>query len=140
MIYSNHLELLQKEIDTSKSMLNLPDDWDDEGSVRIDPEAWELSVKTAKDIFDFVYDLQGRFVPIPDITPYCDGSVDVFFKNEKLVLLLNVKKSSTIEENENDNISFYGDDNSSGKDKIRGYYTNPKSVGYWLNERLREGI
>lgn len=74
-------------IHASRYMLDLEADWDDEGAAPTEFAAW----------CDAVSLLRGTAVafadelPVPDISPCNDGSVDLFWKTPAFMLLINAK-------------------------------------------------
>lgn len=96
---------LEKEIEYSKYILNLKDNWDDEGSIEYKQRTWEKSIKFIREYF---YEIKIQFnitVDIPKIYPGPNGSIDIFWKNKNYELLINVNDN-------NDIASYYGDDKS----------------------------
>jgi hypothetical protein len=80
-------------IDKSRSILDLPDDWDDEGSPRYAPETWERAVRfVLKNTVNLWRSEQVR-VPAPAIHNGPAGSIDLHWKTRGAELLINVPPS-----------------------------------------------
>lgn len=113
---------LKAEIEKSKYIIELPDDWDDEGSLKYEEEIYinsiEFLIKSAqeiKDEFDIIIDT-------PKILHGPEGSIDVLWKNADYKLLLNIPPD------ENNIATFYGY-NSNIESEIKGKF-NYKSKYY----------
>jgi len=102
---STKLELL-KEVEKSFYILEMSDDWDEDGAKVISPEVFNKALLLAHFLISEVEGLD-----IFDINPCRDGSVDICFKNEKTKyrLLINI----TI-----NHFKYYGD-NGNDKDVIK---------------------
>jgi hypothetical protein len=71
-------------------MLELPENWDDEGALRIDEATWERATeflrKTARQIL-----AENKVIfLVPMIHPCPNGSIDLHWKNSQFELLLNI--------------------------------------------------
>jgi len=79
-------ELLDKRI---SHILNLPDNWDDNGAEKFRKETLEHASNLLKNIFQ---DLWNQMIdaPFPLISPVPDGSVDINWETETFELLINV--------------------------------------------------
>ncbi|HEX9944467.1 MAG TPA: hypothetical protein VGG03_20850 [Thermoanaerobaculia bacterium] len=103
---------LERVIEESKSILDLPDDWDEEGSPAVTEETWNRAVGLLRTQTDLVLARFGLALPVPRILPGPDGSVDLHWKTGKRELLLNVPADPS------EAVSYYGDD--FGSDRRRG--------------------
>lgn len=81
---------IEEAISKARSMLDLPDNWDDEGSVKIELATFERAAAL----------LRMGTVDAPHINPYCDGSIDLHWRKVGRELLVNVPASGPI--------SYYG--------------------------------
>lgn len=99
-------------INESRSLLQLPDDWDEEGSSAIDPKAWERATHLIKWHAALLWARQGMILPTPRILPGPDGSIDIHWRTESRELLLNVPIDAA------EPASYYGDD--FGSDSRKG--------------------
>ncbi len=79
---------LEEAITESKSILLLEDDWDGEGGAKIEESTWLAATQFLTRLDAQVQ----RGIPIPNIGPGPDGSIDVFWQKANLSLLLNVEK------------------------------------------------
>ena len=100
-IDQENLQILA-EIERSRAIIDLTDNWDQEGSPGYREETWKratsflgLQVQTARQY--------SWTIGVPDINPADNGSIDIFWKNEDRELLLNVPAD------EHEPIAFYGD-------------------------------
>lgn len=92
-------DLLDKEIEASRQILGLEDNWDGEGAVRISKETWNKAV-TFLNNHRIAWDLERN---VPTISPVNDGSVDLHWKSERFEVLINIKEHS-------DQAGIYADD------------------------------
>lgn len=127
---SYQFQNLIEEIEKSKYILELPDDWDDEGSPKYEEEVFinaiEFLIKSVQDIkdeFDVIIDT-------PKILHGPDGSIDVLWKNADYKLLLNISPD------ENNIATFYGYNSNIGSE-IKGkfnYKSKCQKFGllFWL--------
>ena len=86
----------KKLIEDSKKILDLKEDWDDEGALPIDEDLYNESIS-----FFMKYYYEG--MSLPDISPCRDGSIDFYWSGENQ-LLINISK-----ENQGYIATFYGD-------------------------------
>ena len=128
--YPFHLENIMKEIKNSSDILDLDENWDDEGASRISYDTWKTAV-----IFLYKYVLhiynENKSKSIlyePDIAPVNDGSIDLTWRTEQARLLINIKPSSLEKAN------YYSDlytDTDFSKGSISTNSVNDGFVG-WL--------
>lgn len=104
---------LQASVESSRWMLDLPDNWDEEGAPSYAVETWEAAIRflvknalTVWRIYDFA-------IPAPQVQNGPDGSIDLFWESATTTLLINIPVNS------DDPISFYGAKNE-GHTEIRG--------------------
>jgi hypothetical protein len=102
---------LSDAIETSRNMLSLPDDWDDEGSPEIREETWRRATDYLRRHAELLYARYGLRLPIPRILAGPAGSVDLHWKINGRELLLNVPATDEL-------ATFYGD--ASGSSSIKG--------------------
>ena len=95
---------IAEAITASRWILDLKDDWDEQGSPRFKQTTWkracdflERQAKVARETFR-------SNLPAPKILPGPHGSIDVHWKTPRLELLVNVP------EDQNKLATFYGDD------------------------------
>jgi hypothetical protein len=111
-VTSEPLADLLSAIENSRSMLDLPDDWDDEGSPRIMEETWRRATDYLRRHAHLLYELSGSHITIPRILPGPEGSVDLHWKTGRRELLVNVPPGA------DQPATFYGD--AFGTNSIKG--------------------
>jgi hypothetical protein len=84
-------------------MLNLEDDWDGEGSVGFSKITFNRAADFLRRYATGAWKRAGTIIPVPEILPGPDGSIDILWKTEGYELLVNIPA-------ENKLASFYGDD------------------------------
>jgi hypothetical protein len=105
------LTTLLQAIESSRELLNLPEDWDEAGSPPIEEATWRKATEFLKRHTGLLYAKYGIVLPTPRIAPGPDGSLDFHWKTGRRELLLNVPRGD-------EPASFYGD--SYGTNSIKG--------------------
>jgi|SRR3989344_1062761 len=102
------LEPIFEVIKNSKSILDLKDDWDDNGSGPIEENIWRDSIKFLSEYSIFIYKNYKKIIYAPEINPLYPDSIDLDFRikrnQDKIEMLINLKK-----ENSKTIIEYYGD-------------------------------
>jgi len=120
---STYSPQIEKAIENSKFILDLPEKWDDEGSLNYLEETWRTATQfVRKTAFQFKKET-GRWIDAPKITPSHDGSIDVRWKSLERSLLINFPADSISPAN------FFGSDKNI--DTIKGTL-NLSSQNHWL--------
>ncbi len=102
---------LERAIEASRSLISVPQDWDDEGAPPCDESAWERGVAFLRSHAQAATRF-GESLPVPRILPGPDGSLDLHWRLGNFEILLNFPTDPR------QPASFYGDDR--GKSSIRG--------------------
>jgi len=114
----NDLDYLLFNIEKSKAILLLEDDWDDEGSEKYDENTWVQAIKFLVDYAKTLYFDFNIQVDIPKIYEGPKGSVDIIWEVEKYRLVVNINKNG-------EDAAFYADNyknqRTEGVFKIREY-------------------
>ncbi len=97
---------------SSQRILDLADDWDDEGSMAYNEATWRRATEFVRSHALWVWEHLELVVDAPRITPGPEGSIDVHWEDGGRELLVNVPASPTSP------ITFYGDDK--GETQIKG--------------------
>ena len=90
---------LSKEIDEARKMLELDNDWDGEGAVKISRKTWQKALDFLNR-HKLMWELEQN---VPTISPLHNGSIDLHWKNDKFELLINIQEDSDL-------AGVYGDD------------------------------
>jgi hypothetical protein len=121
------LARLGEAIEASRSMLDLPDDWDGEGSPAYDPATWRRAV-------DFLVEHAVRFwresgvvIPAPKVRKGPHGTIDLHWRMPGHELLINVPAAD-------EPADYYGDDGADGR-RIEGTL-DPATYHRWLLQWL----
>ena len=107
----------------SKWIIDLPEDFDGEGSPRYSRDAWNRAVTFLERYAKWFRETQGEEIPIPEIDPGPNGSIDIHWKSKDFELLLNIPSDPSAP------AEFYGDDYGAGK--FQGTF-NPASYNFGL--------
>ena len=94
-------------------MLDLPDDWDGEGSPRYEEATWRRAVEFLLGNALRIWEEQGVVVPTPKVRKGPQGSVDLHWRTPTRELLINVPADPDAQ------ADYYGDDGTSGH-RIKG--------------------
>ena len=95
---------IQQAITTSRSILELEDDWDDQGSPRYAEATWQRATDFLVRQADFARASLGRELPVPKILPGPKASIDLHWKLAGFELLVNIPSDAA------QPTTFYGDD------------------------------
>lgn len=111
-------------IEKSREMLDLPDNWDDEGSPAYDEATWRRAITfLVSNMFGF-WQEHGVFPEVPTIDQGPLGSIDLHWQTPTRELLINVPVAT------DEPIDFYGDDGHDGH-QVKGML-DPDETGLWL--------
>ncbi len=121
------LASLDASIRKSRSILT--EKWYGDDAIALSEDTWK---RAASIIWKMAWQLsrEGLEVPVPDIAPLVDGSIDVDWTINNREILLNVPASSDRP------VEFYGDDGNRGK-RIRGSFDVAEPAKWllmWLME------
>jgi hypothetical protein len=104
---SPRLQEIEEAIEGSRSLTDLPEDWDDAGAKQISKSTWSLATELLRNAARTAYRRYCYSLPVPNIGPCADGSVDLYWSTPKFTLLINVRPD---EEKHSD---YYGELTSS---------------------------
>lgn len=110
----NSFEHIASEIERSRYLMSLEEDWDGEGGTSFDYQTWKRAVSFILDYALYLFNNHQNFIiDPPQINPGPETSIDLLWRNDKYRLLVNIP--SNIE----DPILYYGDNNL-GENSIKG--------------------
>jgi hypothetical protein len=95
---------IQEAITASSSILELEDDWDDQGSPRYSEATWRRASEFLLRQADLARVSLGRELPVPKILPGPNASIDLHWKVPGFELLVNIPSDAA------QPATFYGDD------------------------------
>lgn len=100
--FPSQLRGFYKTLQDAVEILSLEDNWDGEGALKIDKNAW-LRAANFLDVYaKRLYEMESAVLEEPFISPVPNGSVDVVWENNNVRLLLNFKVDS-------ETAGYYGD-------------------------------
>ena len=108
----SELQAIAREIEASRSILDLPDNWDDQGSAGYTEAVWMRATDFLMRHAKWLYERHCLSVEAPDIGPGPEGSIDLHWRTDEYELLINIPASPQKP------AGFYGDDY--GKAVIKG--------------------
>lgn len=118
---------LLNAINNSRSLLELEDNWDGEGSVGYDESTWLRARNFLMRNAVRLYESQKKCFDPPEILPGPKGSIDLHWKTEARELLINVPADSQ------ETISYYGDDTAENTENaIRGKNIESSKNTEWI--------
>jgi hypothetical protein len=115
---------IDEAINNSKWMLQLAEDWDEEGSPPIDEATWNAATAFLRRQADIHWRRYSKMIPVPHIAPGSDGSIDIHWKTENFELLVNIPARP------GSGAGFYGDDY--GGSRIKGVLDPTSESAYPL--------
>jgi bifunctional DNA-binding transcriptional regulator/antitoxin component of YhaV-PrlF toxin-antitoxin module len=118
---------IQEVIDSSRWILQLEEDWDENGSGQYAQATYERACNFLAELAEVSARRFGQDLPTPKILPGPDGTIDIHWKMPQFELLVNVSHDSARP------VSFYGDDY--GLSFIKGHVTTPEATRHlvvWL--------
>ena len=101
---------LVNQINNSKYILDLKDNWDDEGSIGYQANTFIKAISLLIKYTLWVWCDFRKKIETPQIFPSHNGSIDLFWNKDKYDLLINIPADSNI-------VKFYGDDKKDTKIK-----------------------
>lgn len=111
---------IEEAIASSRSILDLQDDWDEQGSPGYDESTWRRACDFLVRQASFARERVSRDLPPPRILPGPDGSIDLHWKMPRFELLVNVPKDASKP------ATFYGDDY--GNSCVRGNLNTSEQI------------
>ena len=117
-------------LEESAYLLELEDDWDDEGGTAVDFDTWKRTVEFLAGYANHLYKYQGFVLDPPEIEPGPGTSIDLTWRGESYRLLVNVPS------NPEQPMGYYGD-NRQGENSIKGKLKSGPVQPYfaiWLKE------
>ena len=102
------LRHLVEEMERSRTILDLPDDWDEEGSPAYAESTWLRAAGFLADNASRLWDEYGVVVAAPRIRKGPDGSIDLDWRTPHRELLINVPAAPE------EPAAYYGDDGTGG--------------------------
>ena len=101
---SGILQNIEEAITPSRWILDLKDDWDEQGSPGYEESTWLRACEFLTRQADCARESFGRDLPVPRILPGPDASIDLHWKMPRFELLVNIPKDTSKP------ATFYGDD------------------------------
>ncbi|MCX6234784.1 MAG: hypothetical protein NT175_08680 [Bacteroidetes bacterium] len=118
-------ELIEK-IQSSKFILELKDNWDDEDSKGYSEKTYVNAINFFKRYAQWIWDERGVIIDTPNILPSNEGSIDLFWSKMEYDLLINIPAYP------NNVARFYGDNKKDSK--IEGEFPlNSYNQGIFLS-------
>ncbi len=114
LILPHELFSIVECFEKSKHILNLPDNWDDEGSESYSFETWCSAVSFVASYALEVFKKERRIIDAPRICPSAYGSIDIDWELPKYSWLVNIKSGGL-------EASYYADNVL--KEESEGYFT-----------------
>lgn len=73
---------IAEEIEKSKYILALDDNWDDQGAPGYDFDAWRKAAIFLSELSTKIFNSYGQIIKTPKIYHGSNGSIDIYWKNE----------------------------------------------------------
>jgi hypothetical protein len=126
------LKHVQDSISEAQSLLNLADNWDDNGAYKVSKNTFDNALSFLKRYTLFIFNDLKVIIAAPDINPVKDGSIDLEWHTPHARMLINLKNTGEI--------AYYGDnlnDLNSIKGKVAGDSVQ-KFLAVWMT-KLKNG-
>lgn len=110
VLISNIINELPEEMENLGTLIedsyiqisSLSDNWDDEGVAAPDTETLIAAFTFLSNVALFVHKKTKKIISFPDIHPFSDGSIDIYWSTSNMILLVNIEKEPPHE------FSYYG--------------------------------
>ncbi len=129
-LLDNRLLHIRDAINESKSLLELKEDWDEDGAVAIDPIIYYKAVETLTEYSINVFNVYNVAIDSPYISAGRDGSINMEWNKPNATLLLTILNSP------NFNLHYYGDDGNNNT-VIKGIINEPsinEDLSHWMRK------
>lgn len=103
-VVSDQLRHIAEAIKSSRKILDLKDNWDDEGSPGYTKETLERAIQFLTKHIKWLWENSGVRVEAPKILPGPNGSIDIHWECNQYELLVNIPDDPDVP------ATFYGDD------------------------------
>ena len=85
------LKPLMQELEASKSILDLPENWDDDGALSVSPIIYETATRFLQNYASFIFKKYKAIIETPSISPVKNGSIDLEWHTPTSQLLINIR-------------------------------------------------
>jgi len=129
-LLNRKLTSVHKAIQSSKSILDLKDDWDEDGALPCKPITYTRAIEFLVRYANEVLVSHNISIDYPEINLAKDGSIDLEWRNENYILLINILSTEKLD------IHYYGEDSKS-KTIIKGfidYNSINKDLTFWMQK------
>lgn len=114
---------IEAALEQARAMLDWPDNWDGEGSMAYSEAVWRRASDFLTDATRQLWARHQRTIPVPDIEPGPQGSIDFHWQVDGREMLLNLPAEPA------EMVDFYGD--TSAGESVKGR-AHTSTVGPWL--------
>lgn len=117
-------------IQESYILLNLKDDWDDDGAVKVNELTFNRAIEFLIIYSKYVLEIFDTRIKAPVISAGRDGSIDLSWTTDNVELLITTLNT------QNFNIHYYGDDGNNNtiiKGFLNSLTVNP-DLSYWMRK------
>ena len=106
-LLNRKLTSVYKAIQSSKSILDLKDDWDEDGALPCKSITYTRAIEFLVRYANEVLVSHNISIDYPEINLAKDGSIDLEWRNENYILLINILSTEKLD------IHYYGEDSKS---------------------------
>jgi len=124
------LDSVAAEIEKSKYILGLEDDWDDFGAIVPSKDIYNRAVWLLINYATFILEQHKIAIKAPEINPGKNGSIDLEWRNN-FELLINISNTTHF------HASYYGETKDQGSNAIEGFLKAPdvnEDLAYWMRK------
>lgn len=121
---------IQEAIFNSKYLLNIEDGWDEEGALSCNKITYNRAIELLIQYSMNVFSTYNIVIDAPEINLTKNGSIDLEWRNENYILLMNVQNSRRID------VHYYGEDYRS-KTILKGFINDShinNDLAFWMRK------
>jgi hypothetical protein len=125
-----NFNLFEKTVSEARYILNLPDDWDENGALRISEIVWNRAINFARHVTLWSCKYKRLSIGNVAISPIHSGGIDLYWQNDFCDLLINIPATGKLGTYHGENRN--GESTSGALDLDE---TFPELVITWLKKR-----
>lgn len=121
---------ISKCIENSEYILNLKDDWDDENALGCNPFIYYRAIEILTRYSQNLLTSYGIVIDKPEINLAKDGSIDLEWRTDSVILLINIQNTDIID------VHYYGEDFKT-KTILKGFIDSfriNKDLAFWMQK------
>ncbi len=129
-ILDRHLVNIKNTIIASESLLQLEDDWDEEGAIATNKLTYSRAIELLINYSRHLLTTYNSIISVPEINITKNGSIDLEWRTENYILLINIQNNVDLY------VHYYGEDYK-GKTIIKGFIESfliNNDLAFWMQK------